>query len=72
MDLVAALLARKYGATLDELRVRVPGYGTAAAEAVRPSFERDKDELRALCIPIDTAGTPGTAAGRAGRRTWGR
>ncbi|MBK7593663.1 MAG: WYL domain-containing protein [Gemmatimonadetes bacterium] len=64
MDLVAALLARKYGATLDELRNLVPGYGTGAPEAVRRAFERDKDELRTLGIPIDTAGTPGDAESR--------
>lgn len=61
MDLVAALLARKFGATLDELRDLVPGYAAGSLDAVRRAFERDKDELRALGIPIDTVGDSGDA-----------
>jgi proteasome accessory factor B len=64
MDLVAALLARRYGATLEELRTLVPGYAKGSVDAVRRAFERDKDELRALGIPIDTAGTAGDAESR--------
>jgi proteasome accessory factor B len=64
MDLVTALLARKYGATLDELRDLVPGYSRGSSDTVRRAFERDKDELRALGIPIDTVGALGEAETR--------
>lgn len=61
IDLVAALLERRYGITLAELREEVPGYATGRAESVRRTFERDKDELRRLGVPIMTVG-PGGAA----------
>ncbi len=57
IDLLAALLARRYGCTLDDLRRAVPGYGGGRAESVRRTFERDKDELRALGVPIETVDT---------------
>jgi proteasome accessory factor B len=53
IDLLAALLRRHYGATFEELRSAVPAYGRDADEAtIARMFERDKDELRALGIPI--------------------
>jgi|CXWL01.1.fsa_nt_gi proteasome accessory factor B len=61
MDLVSALLARRYGASLEELRALVPGYAAGSLDAVRRAFERDKEELRALGIPIDTIGNTGDA-----------
>lgn len=61
MDLVTTLLARKYGATLLELREAVPAYGRGSLESSRRTFERDKDELRALGVPIDTIGKLGKA-----------
>lgn len=61
MDLVAALLDRRYGVTLAELRERVPGYAAGNPESVRRTFERDKDELRRLGVPINTLGTDGAA-----------
>jgi predicted DNA-binding transcriptional regulator YafY len=54
IDLLAALLSRRFGCTLDELRAAVPGYRDGRAESVRRTFERDKDELRGLGVPIDT------------------
>jgi proteasome accessory factor B len=57
IDLASALLSRRYGATLEELRGLVPGYAEGQAESMRRTFERDKDELRALGVPIET-GTP--------------
>lgn len=59
IDLVAALLDRHYGATLAELRRSVPGYAGGRQESVRRTFERDKDELRRLGVPIITSGEPG-------------
>lgn len=61
MDLVAVLLSRHYGATFEELRREVPGYAGDNAESVRRGFERDKDELRALGVAIETVGSAGDA-----------
>lgn len=61
MDLVAVLLSRHYGATFAELRAEVPGYFEGQAESVRRTFERDKDDLRALGVAIDTVGATGDA-----------
>lgn len=57
IDLVSALLSRHYGATLEELRTLVPGYAEGQPESVRRQFERDKDDLRSLGVPIET-GSP--------------
>ena len=61
MDLVAVLLSRHYGVTFEELRAEVPGYFEGAPDSVRRSFERDKDELRALGVAIETVGSLGDA-----------
>ena len=53
IDLLAALLRARYGVTLEELRDEVPAYGRDASRpTIERMFERDKDELRALGIPI--------------------
>ncbi|HEU4700516.1 MAG TPA: WYL domain-containing protein [Gemmatimonadales bacterium] len=54
IDLLAALLRRRYHASFEELRREVPGYLGGEAESVRRKFERDKDELRAFGVPIRT------------------
>ena len=55
IDLLAVLLSHKYGVSLEQLRTKVPGYAAGGAtETVARMFERDKDELRALGVPIDT------------------
>jgi len=55
IDLLAALLRRHQGATLDELVQDVPGYARSGNKAaLRRMFERDKSELRAFGIPIET------------------
>jgi predicted DNA-binding transcriptional regulator YafY len=64
MDLVAVLLSRHYGATFAELRAEVPGYFDGNADSVRRAFERDKDDLRALGVALETVGTPGDAESR--------
>lgn len=56
LDLLAALLRRTYPIALEELIREVPGYGRPGQkpESRRRTFERDKDELRRLGIPIET------------------
>ncbi len=60
LDVVAFLAARRFPVSTDELWAHVPAYargvdGTEKEKAaVRRMFERDKDELRALGIPIET------------------
>lgn len=61
LDLVAYLVGRRYPVTVEEIMQNVPAYterwrtedATARATA-RRTFERDKDELRALGIAIET------------------
>ncbi len=64
VDLLAALLTRKFPATLEQLFRDVPGYAAAgrdqrskAYQSARRKFERDKDELRGFGIPIETRTT---------------
>lgn len=65
IDLLAALLRRRFPATFEELARDVPAYAaatTAADEKTRDSvmrmFERDKDELRAFGIAIRSEISP--------------
>lgn len=53
LNLVAALLDTAVPLTAEELRERVPGYPDGA-DAFHRSFERDKDDLRELGIPVET------------------
>lgn len=62
LDLVSFLVKRRYPVTVDQLRAEIPGYARALAdgaqaESVRKMFERDKQELRALGLPIETVET---------------
>src|SRR4051794_27537252 len=55
IDLLAALLRRHFPVTLEQLRPEVPGYWRHIDKAaLRRAFERDKAELRAFGIPIET------------------
>ena len=65
IDLLAALLRRRFPVSLEELSQEVPGYLIARNKtALRRTFERDKDELRAFGIPIETVtGAEGEAIG---------
>ncbi|HSJ10624.1 MAG TPA: WYL domain-containing protein [Longimicrobiales bacterium] len=61
LDIIAYLVTRRLPTSADELLSSIPAYagrwqhGTVTEqESVRRSFERDKDELRALGIPIRT------------------
>ncbi len=80
IDLIAALLDRRKPATFDELARDVPAYAKLVADyedvpaetaretkrqSLKRTFERDKDELRELGIPLeshaDADGNPGGA-----------
>lgn len=61
LDLISCLLGRRTPMTVEEIFRAVPAYRLAAGpdgdpnpESVRRMFERDKDELRGLGIPIET------------------
>ena len=54
LNLVICLLATRRYLTVHQIRDAVPGYGSAGEEAFRRMFERDKDELRELGIPLET------------------
>ena len=55
-DVIAALLRRNYPVTFEDLARDVPAYENPAKkkDAIMRMFERDKDELRAFGIAIDT------------------
>jgi proteasome accessory factor B len=59
LDLISALLRRRMPATFDNLRADVPAYDgqDVKADSVLRMFERDKDELRELGVPIETVPT---------------
>ncbi len=57
MNLTAALLATARPLTADELRGRVEGYPDADT-SFRRAFERDKDDLRRMGIPITMCEVP--------------
>ena len=52
VNLIALLLATRRPLTLDQLAELVPGYD-AQGESLRRMFERDKDELRRMGVPIE-------------------
>lgn len=54
INLTVALLDARRPMTLAEVRRRVAGYGQGEAESARRMFERDKDDLRRLGVPIRT------------------
>jgi predicted DNA-binding transcriptional regulator YafY len=59
IDLLAALLRRRYHASFEQIREDVPAYAftegdPAAKAAAQRMFERDKKELRAFGIPLQT------------------
>ena len=55
LNLVIALLATRRWLTKEQIRTSVPQYGECAStEAFDRMFERDKEELRELGVPIET------------------
>lgn len=59
LNLTAALLHADRPLTADELRDRVGGYPEAKA-SFRRAFERDKDDLRSMGMPLHVAAVPGS------------
>lgn len=55
LNLVVCLMSTKYPVTRERIVEMIPGYGEAPSlSALERMFERDKDELRNLGIPIET------------------
>jgi proteasome accessory factor B len=54
LNLVICLLATRRYLTVQQIREAVPGYDQDTEDAFRRMFERDKDELRELGIPLET------------------
>ncbi len=59
LNLTAILLETKVPLSAEDIRTKVDGYPEAGA-AFRRSFERDKDDIRNLGIPLEVARVPGT------------
>ncbi len=53
LNLVICLLATRRYLTVQKIREAVPGYEAGGEEAFRRMFERDKEELRDLGIPLE-------------------
>lgn len=58
MNLMAALLETRRPLSRTEIRRRVPGY-PEGEQAYRRAFERDKDDLRAMGVPVVVEEVPG-------------
>jgi len=54
LNLVICLLATRRYLTVQQIRTAVPGYDQDTEDAFRRMFERDKEELRDLGIPLET------------------
>ncbi|MBA3292058.1 MAG: WYL domain-containing protein [Actinobacteria bacterium] len=53
INLIIALLETRWPLSAGEIRERVGGYGQDNHDSFRRAFERDKDDLRAMGIPIE-------------------
>lgn len=58
LNLVICLLATRRPLSAEQIRQAVPGYDRESDEAFQRMFERDKNELRELGIPIDVLRDP--------------
>lgn len=54
INLIAALLDTDRPLTAEEIRERIAGYDQSTADAFKRAFERDKEHLRAMGIPLET------------------
>lgn len=59
LNLLAFMLTAGRTVSAEEIRRRVSGYGDSSDEAFRRMFERDKDVLRSVGIPIEYNDTEG-------------
>ncbi len=57
INLIAALLESSRPLTADQIRNQIAGYDQPSSEAFRRAFERDKDALRSMGIPLETVPT---------------
>jgi proteasome accessory factor B len=53
INLIAALLESPRPMTAEEIREEIAGYGGSSLAAFRRNFERDKETLRAMGIPLE-------------------
>jgi proteasome accessory factor B len=68
MNLLAALLETPRPLSAEELRERVPGYESQKEASFHRAFERDKDDLREMGIPLVVETIPGVDPPRDGYR----
>lgn len=54
INLIAALLETSRPLTAEQIRDQIAGYDQASHDAFRRAFERDKEALRAMGIPLET------------------
>ena len=59
LNLTAALLDARVPLSIDDIHARVPGYPEDRGETFRRAFERDKDSLRHMGIPVRIDDIPG-------------
>lgn len=59
VDFIASLLSHRGTLTFDDIAREVPAYQKGNPESVKRTFERDKDELREMGVPIETIGNDG-------------
>src|ERR671916_3228940 len=57
VNLIAALLETLRPLTAEDIRHQVAGYGGTSLEAFRRSFERDKETLRDMGVPLEIVPT---------------
>src|ERR671919_1957396 len=60
INLIAALLEARHPMTAEDIRQSIAGYEQSSREAFRRSFERDKEALRAMGIPLELTPDPAT------------
>ena len=59
INLIAALLDTDRPMSAEDIRRSIAGYDQSTHEAFRRSFERDKDSLRSMGIPLEVRPVPG-------------
>src|SRR5688500_13679562 len=60
VDLISCLLAHHAPITFDRIERDVPGYAGKSRATQKRMFERDKRELKALGVPIESIGEEGS------------
>ena len=60
INLIAALLDTDRPMSAEDIRRSIAGYDQPSHEAFRRSFERDKESLRSMGIPLDVRPVPGS------------